>query len=80
MQDLLGLPLPFAARLPEDGRSKEGFRNNGEMLRMSPLQYEMFLQIAEEALADAIVTGPAPEVHRYRLAAAAPGELRAATA
>lgn len=67
MQELLGLNVEFGSRLPEDGRSRGGFRNNGEMLRMSPLQYEMYLQIAEEALAKAIVTGPPPEVHRYRL-------------
>lgn len=69
LQDLLGLNIEFGRRLPEDGRSKEGFRNDGDALRMSPLQYEMYLQIAEEALAEAIVTGPAPEVHRYRLEA-----------
>jgi mono/diheme cytochrome c family protein len=67
MQDLLGLPIEFGARLPEDGRSKEGFRNDGDALRMSPLQYETYLQIADEALAEAIVLGPAPVVHRYRL-------------
>jgi hypothetical protein len=66
MQELLGLPLPFAAKLPEDGRSADGFRNNGEMLRMSPRQYETYLQIADEALAEAIVSGTPPEVHRYR--------------
>jgi mono/diheme cytochrome c family protein len=71
LQDLLGLPIEFGSRLPEDGRSKNGFRNDGEALRMSPLQYETYLQIAEEALAEAIVTGPAPEVHRYRLAVGA---------
>ena len=67
MQDLLGLDIAFGSRLPEDGRTLEGFRNNGEMLRMSPLQYEMYLQIADEALAKAIVSGAPPEVHRYRL-------------
>ena len=67
LQDLLGLPIEFGARLPEDGRSKEGFRNDGDALRMSPLQYETYLQIADEALAEAIVTGPPPSVHRYRL-------------
>ncbi len=67
MQDLLGLAIDFGARLPEDGRSKEGFRNDGDALRMSPLQYETYLQIADEALAEAIVSGPAPAVHRYRL-------------
>jgi mono/diheme cytochrome c family protein len=67
MQDLLGLPIEFGAKLPEDGRSKEGFRNDGDVLRMSPLQYETYLQIADEALAEAVVSGPPPAVHRYRL-------------
>ncbi len=67
MQDLLGLPIEFSSRLPEDGRSKDGFRNDGDVLRMSPLQYETYLQLADEALAEAIVAGPAPVVHRYRL-------------
>lgn len=66
MQELLGLPLPFGTKLPEEGRSAEGFRNDGEMLRMSPRQYETYLQIADEALAEAIVSGPPPVVHRYR--------------
>ncbi len=74
LQDLLGLTIEFGARLPEDGRSKEGFRNDGDALRMSPLQYETYLQIADEALAEAIVSGPAPIVHRYRLSV---GEKRA---
>src|SRR5262249_54562968 len=51
MQDLFGLPIEFGARLPEDGRSKDGFRNNGDVLRMSPFQYETYLQIADETLA-----------------------------
>jgi len=72
MQDLLGVGIEFGRRLPEDGRSKEGFRNDGDALRISPLQYEMYLQIADEALAGAIVTGLAPEVHRYRLEAKKP--------
>ena len=59
LQDLLGLPIEFGNRLPEDGRSKDGFRNDGDALRMSPLQYETYLQIADEALAEAIVSGPA---------------------
>ena len=55
------------AAASEDGRSKDGFKNDGDALRMSPLQYETYLQIADEALAEAIVSGPAPVVHRYRL-------------
>lgn len=67
MQDLLGLPIEFGTKLPEDGKSKAGFRNDGDVLRMSPLQYETLLQIAEDALAEAIVSGPPPVVHRYRI-------------
>ena len=67
MQDLLGLPIEFGARLPEDGKSKAGFRNDGDALRMSPLQYETYLQIADEASTEAIVTGQPPVVHRYRI-------------
>jgi hypothetical protein len=67
MQDLLGLPIEFGNRLPEDGKSKNGFRNDGNALGMSPLQYETYLQIADEALDAAIVSGPAPTVHRFRL-------------
>src|SRR4051794_8594299 len=67
MQDLLGLPIAFGSRLPEDGKSKDGFRNDGDALRMSPLQYETYLQIADEALSEAIVTGAPPVVHRYRI-------------
>src|SRR5436853_5511091 len=67
LQDLLGLPIDFGARLPEDGRARSGFRNDGDALRMSPLQYETYLRIADEALGAAVVTGPPPAVHRYRL-------------
>jgi len=67
MQDLLGLAIGFGKRLPEDGKSKDGFRNDGDALRMSPLQYESYLQIADDALAEAIVSGAPPVVHRYRL-------------
>jgi mono/diheme cytochrome c family protein len=67
LQDLLGLTIEFGAKLPEDGKSKDGFRNDGDALRMSPLQYETCLQIADDALAEAIVTGVPPVVHRYRL-------------
>ena len=66
MQDLLGLQIDFGNRLPEDGKSKSGFRNDGDVLRMSPLQYETYLQIADEGLNAAIVSGPPPAVHRFR--------------
>jgi hypothetical protein len=65
MQDLLGLDIEFGNRLPEDARSKNGFRNDGDALGMSALQYETYLQLADEALGAAIVSGPAPTVHRF---------------
>lgn len=68
LQDLLGLPIAFGKKLPDDGYSQDGFRNDGDMLRVSPLQYETYLKIADEALAAAIVSGPEPVVHRYRIA------------
>src|SRR5262249_3877471 len=45
----------------------DGFRNDGDVLRMSPLQYETLLAIADEALAEAIVSSSPPVVHRYRI-------------
>ncbi len=69
MQELLGEALPFGSRLPEEGKSLDGFRNDGLMLRMSPRQYETYLQIADEGLAAVIVSGPPPEVQHYRFAA-----------
>lgn len=67
LQDLLGLSIRFGKLLPEDGYSEDGFRNDGDSLRVSPLQYETYLKIADEALAAAIVSGPEPMVHRYRI-------------
>lgn len=69
MQELLGVELPFGSRLPEEGKSLDGFRNDGLMLRMSPRQYEMYLQIADEGLAEVIVSGPPPEIQHFRFAA-----------
>lgn len=69
MQELLGVELPFGNRLPEEGKSLDGFRNDGLMLRMSPRQYETYLQIADEGLAEVIVSGPPPEVQHFRFAA-----------
>lgn len=76
MQDLLGLNIEFASRLPEDGRSASGFRNDGERLRMSPMQFETYFQIAEEALQTVIVEGPPPTAHRYRIAPADPSVVQ----
>lgn len=62
MRDLLGIELDFAANLPPEPPSRDGFQNNGATLGISPLQVEYYLQAARLALSKAIVTGPKPEV------------------
>ena len=65
MVDLLGVDLDYRSNLPPDSVSEEGFRNNGAVLAMSPLQLEYYLEAAREGLDRAIVTGPEPEVYRH---------------
>jgi mono/diheme cytochrome c family protein len=67
LQDLLGLDIDFTRRLPADGKAKNGFTNNGEVLQASPLHIENYQLIAREALAAAIAIGPKPKVTRYRV-------------
>ncbi len=62
MVDLLGVQADYAANLPPDTPSKEGFRNNGSSLSISPMALEYYLESARLGLSKAIVTGPAPEV------------------
>lgn len=64
MRDLLGIDMDFARDLPPEPASKDGFRNNGSSLGMSPLQLETYLEAARAALAKTIVTGPQPKVYR----------------
>ncbi len=61
MSDLLGIRAEYDANLPPDTPSEEGFKNNGAVLSMSPLQLEYYLDAARKGLARAIVTGPVPE-------------------
>ncbi|MGY8767131.1 MAG: DUF1592 domain-containing protein [Pirellulales bacterium] len=62
MRDLLGIDLDYAAELPPDSKSVDGFENNGTTLGMSPLQFEYYLQTARMALSKVIVSGAKPEV------------------
>jgi len=66
LQDLLGVDIDFTRRLPQDGRTKHGFANNGEVLRASPLHVETYEQLARQGLAQAIVT-ERPKTTRYRV-------------
>ena len=65
LRDLLGLDLEFASDLPPEAPSRDGFRNNGAVLGISPLQVEFYLKTARTALNKAIVTGARPELIRH---------------
>ena len=62
MRDLLGIEMDYTTNLPPEALSEDGFRNNGEVLQMSDLQLEYYLEAARKGLAKAIVTGSQPEV------------------
>lgn len=66
LQDLLGVSINFAQTLPEDGKAKNGFSNNGEVLQASQLHLDNYQQIARDGLAQAIA-GEKPEVTHYRV-------------
>ena len=65
LRDLLGVDLDFARNLPPEPTSPDGFKNNGAVLGISPLQIEYYLKAAREALAKAIVEGEKPEVFTF---------------
>ncbi|MGJ8639074.1 MAG: DUF1592 domain-containing protein [Opitutaceae bacterium] len=67
LNELLSLPVDFGAVLPDDGKSKMGFSNNGEVLQISPLHIDYYQKIAREALDKAIVFGDRPEPIRYKV-------------
>jgi len=64
MFDLLNLEMDYARDLPPDPPSEDGFRNDGQSLRMSAIQLEYYLQTARRALDRVIVSGPEPRVYR----------------
>lgn len=66
MRDLLEVNLNFAAELPPEPLSPDGFLNNGASLEMSPTQVEACLKAARLGLREAIVSGDQPTIHRYR--------------
>ena len=78
MRDLLGVNLDFAADLPPEPASADGFQNNGASLGMSPLQLEYYLKSARLGLAKAIVTGEKPAVctHHAEKSASAKGRRK----
>lgn len=66
MCELLGVDLDYAAELPPEPLSPDGFLNNGASLEMSPSQIEVFLRAARRGLGEAIVSGKQPKVHQFR--------------
>jgi hypothetical protein len=67
LQDLLGVVADFGRPLPDDGKSRLGFGNSGEVLQASPLHIETWQASARRALEAAIVVGDRPPVTRYRV-------------
>jgi len=65
LQELLALEEDLTDSLPPDGVSKEGFTNNAQTLGLSPLQVEAYFQIAERALAEALVDETKPPVIQH---------------
>ncbi len=65
MRDLLGVNWNYAADLPPESASPDGFQNNGAVLGMSPLQLEYYLQTARRSLEKAISTGEKPQVYTH---------------
>ena len=64
MQDLLGLPFNFAADLPPEAATEDGFLNSSEMLHMSVSQLTVYRELARRALRQATVRGERPvELH-----------------
>ncbi|MGB1126566.1 MAG: DUF1592 domain-containing protein [Phycisphaeraceae bacterium] len=62
MADLLGIEWDYAASLPPDSKSSDGFENNGQSLGISPIQMEYYLKAARQGLAKAVVQGDQPVI------------------
>jgi hypothetical protein len=75
MRDLLGVELNYAAELPPEPLSPDGFLNNGASLEMSPSQIQACLRAARLGLNEAIVSGDKPAIHRFRKSVTDVGRL-----
>ena len=67
LNELLGVSVNFGDVLPDDGKSKMGFSNNGNVLQTSALHIDYYQKIAREALDKAIVFGDRPKSKRYKV-------------
>ena len=76
MRDLLGVDVDYAADLPPEPASPEGFRNNGAVLETTPTHLEAYLAAARKGLAEAIPgSSEAPETFRYEANETAVGKV-----
>jgi len=60
LQDLLHVDQDFAADLPPETTSDDGFQNNSEMLQMTSQQFVTYREIARKALKSATFQGAQP--------------------
>ncbi|MDG1898121.1 MAG: DUF1592 domain-containing protein [Fuerstiella sp.] len=68
LRDVLGLEENLTDVLPPDAVSREGFKNNGQSMVLSPLQLEAYFDIAERALDLCIVDEESrPVIQNFRV-------------
>ena len=67
LNDLLGVYINFGDILPNDGKSKMGFTNNGNILQTSSLHIDYYQKLAREALDKALIKGKKPKSRRYKV-------------
>ena len=67
LNELLDVSVNFGDVLPDDGKSRMGFTNNGNTLQTSSLHLDYYQKIARQALDKAIVSGEKPESKHYRV-------------
>lgn len=67
LQDLLGVNLDLANKLPPEAASEDGFKNRSDLLQMSAMQFQSYRDIGFEALRLATVHGPQPQPVTYSI-------------
>ena len=65
LQDLLGLNVSFADKLPPETASEDGFKNRSDLLQMSALQFQTYRELSLSALKRAVVFGERPRPVTY---------------
>ena len=58
LQDLLGIALDYSSQVPGDLAGEDGLKTNAGLLGMSMNQMQSYLNVAEQALQEAIPEGP----------------------